>query len=274
MTDLRRLRLWTAALMLAPLLVGCGPDAPKPPFGSAVNVGVAQDSPGWGSSDTAGNRHGFDHDLANWLGQQMSFTPVPVIVRAKERETALKSGTVSLVVATYSITDARRKDVGFAGPYMFTQQGVMVRAADRGRYTRLADLRGKLVCATTNSTSIKQLHALAPAIGLVVVAKDVFDECVAGMRAGTIDALSTDQLLLFGMAQQDPQLYVLPGVAFGDQERYGIGVPKGDTAKCAVVTKQLKNFLASDIWDVFFDKNLPGADKTGHKPEPSQLDDC
>jgi glutamate transport system substrate-binding protein len=274
MTDRRGLRCLTALLTVATALAGCGQEPPGPVFESTVNVGGAPSSPGWGYGDSAANRRGFDHDLTNWLGQQIGFTPVPVMVTTRDRETALKNGIVKLVVATYSITDTRKKEVSFAGPYMLGYQGVMIRAADRDRYARLADLRGKTVCATTNSTSIRQLNELVPAIGIVVVAKDVYDQCLQALRARTIDAISTDQLLLYGMAMADPQAYVLPDVTFGQQERWGIGLPKGDKAKCEVIRKQLGNFLATDTWDVFFEKNLPGVDKTGHKPEPSQLEPC
>jgi ABC-type amino acid transport/signal transduction systems, periplasmic component/domain len=93
------------------------------------------------------------------------------------------------------------------------------------------------VCATTNSTSIRQLNDLVPAVGIVVVSRDVYDECRQALHAGTVDAISTDQLLLFGIAMADPEVYVLPDVTFGQQERWGVGLPKGDQAKCEVIRK-------------------------------------
>ncbi|MGH3860018.1 MAG: hypothetical protein ACRDSQ_10505 [Actinokineospora sp.] len=44
------------------------------------------------------------------------------------------------MVATYSITHERKELVTFAGPYLLSQQGVMVRASDRDDYRTLSDL--------------------------------------------------------------------------------------------------------------------------------------
>jgi glutamate transport system substrate-binding protein len=275
MTDLSRLRFWAALLMLTPLLVACGDEPPPPPvFPSAVNVGNSPSSRGFGWVDSAGHRHGFDHDLTEWFGQQIGFTPVPVDVIASTKENALQTGIVTLIVATYAITDARKRHVSFAGPYMLGYQGVMVRAEDRTKYARLQDLRGKSVCASAGSTSIEELKLIREPMGIAVVERNVYDECLQALHARAVDAISTDQLLLAGIAVSDPQVYVLPGVTFGNQVRWGIGVPKGDMAKCELIRKQIRYFLASDTWEVFFEKNLPGVDKTGHKPDPSQLDEC
>lgn len=108
--------------------------------------------------DAAGNRSGFDHDLTNWLGAQLGFTAVPTLALTKDREEELRSGRASLVIATYSITDKRQEKVDFAGPYMLSHQGIMVRTEDKDAYRTVADLRGKTVCVTSGSTSEQQVR--------------------------------------------------------------------------------------------------------------------
>ncbi|HVK26281.1 MAG TPA: transporter substrate-binding domain-containing protein [Actinokineospora sp.] len=262
-------------LLLALLLVvaGCGADAQEPAvFGKTVNIGVSPSSPGWGTADAAGVRSGFDYDFSNWLGQHLAFTPVPVTVLARDREIELQRGTIGMVVATYSITDARREQVGFAGPYMLSQQGVMVRAAEKEKYRTLADLTGKTICVTSGSTSAKQLRELGFPVS--VTEKDVYEQCRLALRDGQVDALSTDQLILYGLQKVDKETYVVPEIAFGQQERYGIGLPKGDKAKCEAVTTQIRTFLIDGYWDRFFAANLPGVPTEGHKPNPNRLNPC
>src|SRR5947209_18272516 len=93
-----------------------------------VLVGVVTDEPGFAELKPGGNeREGFDVDLARWLGDHVPpiFTPILVDLTIDTRERQLRE-TVQLIVATYSITDKRRKLVGFAGPYMYSKQGIMV----------------------------------------------------------------------------------------------------------------------------------------------------
>jgi glutamate transport system substrate-binding protein len=272
MIDVRAAGRVLLAVSLVAWLVGCGETTP-PVFPERVNVGGAPSSPGWGSGDPAGNRSGFDYQLTNYLGRELHFTPIHVTVLAKDRETSLETGIVSMVIATYSITDQRRKRVGFAGPYALTNQGIMVRAADSGKYRVVNDLNDKTICATTGSTSMEEL--LKAGLKITPVAKDVYEECRVALDNQDVDAVSTDQLLLFGISNAYPQkYYVPPSIQFGQQGQYGVGLPKGDKVKCDAVTEELKDFLAGDLWEQFFSRNLPGIPMTGHKPDPNKLYPC
>ncbi|MDK6877285.1 transporter substrate-binding domain-containing protein, partial [Escherichia coli] len=46
---------------------------------------------------------------------------------SKQREAMLQNGDVDMIVATYSITDARKNTVSFAGPYFIAGQDLLVR---------------------------------------------------------------------------------------------------------------------------------------------------
>ncbi|SDJ13708.1 amino acid ABC transporter substrate-binding protein, PAAT family [Actinokineospora alba] len=262
----------TTAVLLVLALVGCGAQADEPLFGKTVNVGVAPSSPGLGVGDSAGNRSGFDHDLSNWLGERLGFTPVPVVVLARDREAELGRGTVGMVVATYSITDDRKELVGFAGPYLLSQQGVMVRTDDKDKYRTLSDLSGKTLCVTAGSTSAKQARELGFPVSLAE--KEVYEQCRLALHANQVDAITTDQLILYGLQQVDSDTYVIPDITFGQQERYGIGLPKGDKAKCEAVTAKLKTFLNDGYWERFFASNLPNVPTAGHKPNVNKMNPC
>ncbi|HEX7303797.1 transporter substrate-binding domain-containing protein [Lentzea sp.] len=267
-----RTRFRISALVAAALLAGCSTPAP-PLFGKTTYVGQASSSPGWGFKDQAGYNTGFDFDLANWLGDQLGFTSVPVDVLASNRESQLQNGLVNLVVATYSITDPRREKVDFAGPYMVSHQGVMVRSEDRDSYHKAADLLGKSVCVTTGSTSEKQVTA---DLGVQVTIRQVstYEECRTLLREGKVDALSTDQLILYGIQHLDKEVHVPPDIVFGQEERYGIGLPKGSRAKCEAVRAKIVKFISDGTWYTLFKQNLPDVPVGDHKPDPSQLDPC
>ena len=69
-----------------------------------------------------------------------------------QRETLIQNDQVDYIVATYSITDARKKKVDFAGPYLDTGQSLLVRSGETD-ITGPADLaNGKRLCSVSGST--------------------------------------------------------------------------------------------------------------------------
>ena len=73
------------------------------------------------------------------------------------REPFLQNGEVDLVIASYSITDDRRKIVGQAGPYYVTGQQLLVKKGSDIK--SVDDVKGKEVCSVTGSTSLDNIEA-------------------------------------------------------------------------------------------------------------------
>jgi ABC-type amino acid transport/signal transduction systems, periplasmic component/domain len=259
-------------------LPGCQPDEPEttgctPKLGkSNINIGVKSDQPGWGFEENY-SRSGFDYDLANWLADQLCFTATFVNVSSAQREDYLISGRVDLVIATFSKTDERASRVSFAAPYVVNRQGVLVRAGD-DRIQRLSDLNGMAVCTASGTTSLVQLEA-AESVEITAVALTGFRECMDELLAGRVDAISTDQLILYGMAQHDPRLAVVPDLVFGHQERYGIGIPYGQIEWCEKLTAEIRKFIIGSTWDTYFRLHLPNVEQPArYRPDPNLLDRC
>lgn len=282
MTDRRLSRGRHVSMIAILLLAGCT-SAEEPPFPPNLNVGATPSSPGWNLRDDAGNRTGFDHALTEWLGKELDFTPVEVDVLTENREHDLRDRRVELVIANYSITDDRLDEVEIVGPYMITHQGVMVRKGDVGEYRSLDDLAGKRVCATNGSTSLDQIEN---DLGFKVtkVPKKVYEECRQALHDNEVDVVSTDQLMLYGIAGADDGVAVIPDITFGKEERYGVGLPLGDKVRCELIREKLRKFLADELWEQFFREHFPNlptrTDKPGddplktYKPDPDRLREC
>ena len=67
-----------------------------------------------------------------------------------------------------------------------------------------ADLSGKRVCAVSGTTSLSRVFALDPRPNLVGVTS--WTDCLLMMQQGQVDAISTDDVVLFGLAEQDPNV--------------------------------------------------------------------
>ena len=100
-----------------------------------------------------------------------------------QRETLISTGQVDMVVATYSITDARKEKVSFAGPYFIAGQDLLVRADDTS-ITGPDTLKGKKLCSVTGSTSAQKVKDAYPGVQLQEFA--TYSECLprAGQQGG------------------------------------------------------------------------------------------
>jgi glutamate transport system substrate-binding protein len=121
------------------------------------------------------------------------------------REAFLANGGVDLIFASYSITEARKQKVTFAGPYIVAHQDTMVRADSTG-IEKATDLEGKRICQVPGSNSYRRITDLPPdgKLGLKVqlVGALNWSECVAKLGGNNLDAVTSDDLLLAGFAAQ------------------------------------------------------------------------
>ena len=136
------------------------PDVRRDHERGTVKVGVKEDQPGLGYLDpTTGERTGFDVDIARWIAASLGFDEDKIeftAIPSANREQAIVNGDIDYYVGTYSITDKRKEQISFAGPYFVTGQGLLV-AADNDDITGPDDLAGKTVCSATGSTSIQRI---------------------------------------------------------------------------------------------------------------------
>lgn len=61
---------------------------------------------------------GFDVDVAKYIAKKLGYSEDQIIWKeapSKQREAMIQNGDVDMILATYSITDERKKAVSFAG---------------------------------------------------------------------------------------------------------------------------------------------------------------
>jgi glutamate transport system substrate-binding protein len=204
-----------------------------------LRIGVKADQPGLGLRLANGNFAGFDVDVARYVAAKLGVGPDHITfvpVTSATRETVLEDGSVDMVIATYSITPERGTKVTFAGPYYVAHQDTMVRAGETAIRT-VHDLRGKRLCAAAGSNSWKRVTQEL-GIAATLVKAPSYSACVAMLLAGKVDAVSTDDLILAGFAARAGPAVRILNAPFSD-ERYGIGLRKGDLSGCEAVNRAI-----------------------------------
>jgi glutamate transport system substrate-binding protein len=233
-----------------------------------VIVGVKNDQPGLGYQDAAtGERTGFDVDIARWIAASLGFEESQIEFRtipSANREQAIVNGDIDYYVGTYSITDAREQQIDFAGPYFITGQGLLV-AADTTDIAGPEDLSGKIVCSVTGSTPLQRIRdQYSPGD---TVEYDTYSQCVEQLKAGAVDAITTDEAILAGYVAQDPEGLKIAGEPFSE-ERYGVGLAQGDTALKTWINDLFTE--GGDVWTALFETHLAPAGISGEQPPVDQ----
>ena len=170
-----------------------------------------------------------------------------------------------MVIASYSITDERRKVVGQAGPYYVTGQQLLVKKGSPIK--SVADIKGKEVCSVTGSTSLDNVEAK----GAKPRGFDTYSECRDQVADGSVDSMTTDGAILLGYAAEDPDNLQVVGKPFSE-ERYGIGYSKKYPEMCQWITDTVKKAEDDGTWAKAFEATLG---KSGVKtPAPPKMDAC
>ena len=137
------------ALTCVVSLAGCGADEGS----DKIRIGIKFDQPGLGFKKS-GTYVGFDVDVAKYIAKKLGYTEDEIVWKeapSKQREAMLQNGDVDFIIATYSITDERKKVVDFAGPYFVAGQDLLVRKGESS-VKGPEDLNGKRLCSVTGST--------------------------------------------------------------------------------------------------------------------------
>ncbi len=228
-------------------------------------VGIKFDQPGLGLQKGA-EFSGFDVDVAHYVADKLGYSEDQVeFVQSvsAQRETMLSNGQVDMIVATYTISDARKEKVSFAGPYLVAGQGLLVNSDDTS-ITGPDSLDGKKLCSVSGSTPAQRIKDEYSA-GVQLYEAATYSECIELLGNGTIDAVTTDDSILAGFASlgEYEDKFKLVGDAFSE-EPYGVGFPKGSEL-CEKANEALTEMIDDGSWEQALKDNLGDA----YTPNPA-----
>jgi glutamate transport system substrate-binding protein len=260
------LRLLAAVgLALTLTVAGCG----RGDNGKITN-GVKFDQPGLGMKNPDGTVSGFDIDVARYVAGRLGYRPDDVVwleAPSGQREMLIRNGQVDYVVATYSITDARKKRVSFAGPYLTAGQSLLARANNNDITGPQSLQNNKKLCSVAGSTPAQRVKDKYP--GVQLQRYDTYSACIEALRNGAVDAVTTDDVILAGYAAQSPGTFKLVGQPFS-REEYGIGLKKNNNDLRTKINDAIVSMEQDGSWQAAFEKNLGASGYPA--PAPPQID--
>jgi polar amino acid transport system substrate-binding protein len=141
-------------------------------------------------------------------------------VVTNEKLSAVTNGTVDLTVSAVSMNCARLGSVDFSTEYYTAQHKLLVRSDSSIR--NIDETRGRRVCITAGSSSVKVLRREAP--DAIPVLRDARTDCLAALQQGQADAYLSHDSILIGMQEQDATTKILPQRL--NPQHYGIAISK------------------------------------------------
>ncbi|MFI5931157.1 glutamate ABC transporter substrate-binding protein [Actinoplanes sp. NPDC051494] len=235
--------------------------------------GVKADQPGLGLQ-TGSTYAGFDIEIAKIVAKGLGVPETGIEYKttvSANREPFIQQGQVDVVIATYTINDERKKVVNFGGPYYIAGQDLLVPTAST--ITGPEALAGKKVCSVSGSTPAKRIQTDYKDAQLQQF--DSYSKCVQALADGTVDAVTTDDIILAGYAAQDQYAgkFKVVGKKFSD-EPYGIGVKKTDTEGCNKINEILKAAASDGSYKAAWDSTLGKSGTAAPTLDVTKLTNC
>jgi glutamate transport system substrate-binding protein len=191
-----------------------------------ITIGTKFDQPLFGLTALDGTPEGFDVEIGKLIAKKLGISEDKIVWKeavSANREPFIQNGEVDIVVATYTINDKRKEVISFAGPYYMAGQSILVKADNKDIKSE-KDLVGQPVCSVTGSTPAANLAEL----GAEPLLTDTYTNCLEPLRGGQVVAVSTDNVILAGLAAQNEGEFKVVGKPF-TEEPYGIGLAHDDT---------------------------------------------
>lgn len=218
-----------------------------------INWGVKNDTKLFGLMNIETREvEGFDIDIAKeitkrLLGEegQANF----IEVTSKTRIPLLKNGNIDAIIATMTISDERKKQVDFSDIYFAAGQSLLV--PKDSDIKKVSDLGSEnTVLAVKGSTSAENIRVHAKDANILEL--ENYAEAFTALQSGQGDAMTTDNSILLGMSEENPN-FILAGDNFTN-EPYGIAIDKGQDSFVLEVNRALKEMKEDDTYAVIYKK--------------------
>lgn len=234
-------------MMIAATLTGCGQESDKKDgrtvyrtvdeikASGTINIGVFSDKSPFGYVDENGQYQGYDVYFANRIGQDLGVKINYVSTEAANRIEYLQTGKVDIILANFTVTPERAREVDFAAPYMNVALGVV--SPDSAVITSLEDIGPEdQVIVISGTTAETYLEKNDPNIRLQKY--DAYAEAKTAFENGNGVAWANDNTEVIAFAIENPG-YTVGIPSLGSADTIAPAVTKGN--------ESLLNWLNDEI---------------------------
>lgn len=216
-----------------------------------LRIAVFGDKKLFGYVDNDGSYQGYDIELGNQLVQNLGVKVKYISVDAANRAEYLISNKVDIILANFTVTDERKKQVDFALPYMKVSLGVV--SPKTGLITDVKQLEGKTLIVTKGTTAETYFEKNHPEIKLQKY--DQYSDSYQALLDGRGDAFSTDNTEVLAWALENKGFEV--GItSLGDPDTIAAAVQKGNQELLDFINKDIEKLGKENFFHKAYEKTL------------------
>lgn len=245
---MKRLTAILLALLFTIAVVGCGKPAAAPAETAAAPaadsdwayvqqkgkliVGITEYEP-MNYYDTDGTLIGFDTEFTKAVCAKLGVEPEFVVIDWDSKELELKNKNIDCIWNGLTVTEERKANMDFSTSYLRNQQVVVIRAADKDKYTAAEDFDGLTVVAEGGSAGAAAIAAGMPNAAYTEMGAQA--DALLEVKSGTAEAAVIDLTMakaMTGAGTDYADLMIVDSIDMMDEE-YAIGFRVGSdiTAK-------------------------------------------
>ena len=217
-----------------------------------VNIGVFSDKSPFGYVDENGEYQGYDVYYGNRIGQDLGVKINYVSTEAANRIEYLQTGKVDIILANFTVTEERAKEVDFALPYMNVALGVI--SPDSAVITALdqigADDEVIVISGTTAETYLEKNH---PEIKLQKY--DAYAEAKTAFENGNGVAWANDNTEVIAFAIENPG-YTVGIPSLGSADTIAAAVTKGNETLLKWMNDEIAALGAENFFHADYEATL------------------
>ncbi len=214
-----------------------------------IRIAVDLGSPPFGMNDASMQPTGSDVESAKLLAADLGYKLDLVQVSSPNRVPFLLTGKTDLVMASFSISEERKKVIDFSEPYGVIQ--IIIAAPKSVAIKDLNDIVGKRVATTRGSTNDKEVTTQAPQADMVRYDDDA--TLITALISGQVNILASSPQTMAAINARRPQDPLEVKVVVKTNP-YAIGIRKGDDALRAVVDEWVKTNLRNGKLNTIYTK--------------------
>ena len=229
-----------------------------------IVIGVFSDKAPFGYVDENGEYNGYDVYFAERIAKDLGVEVEYVSTDPASRVEYAATGKVDIILANFTVTEERAKQVDFALPYMKVMLGVV--SPDEALITDVADLADKTLIVVKGTTAETYFEKNYPEVELQKY--DEYADAYIALLDGRGDAFSTDNTEVLAWALSNPGFSV--GIdALGNADTIAPAVQKGNTTLLDWLNEEIETLGAENFFHADYAETL--APVYGDAADPDSL---
>jgi polar amino acid transport system substrate-binding protein len=193
----------------------------------SIIIAVKSDYKPWGFAGPTGNLQGMEVDLARNIAERLKVKLALVPAVSSNRVQLLNEGKADIVLATFSVTEERKKQVTFVEPSYYAAMTAVLHKTGSGIGNE-ASLKGRAICAVAGNYSNK---TVAPFVGRDLIESKTLTEAEDRLRSGVCEGVNFDDVVLLYQIKSEWdkwQNYDISLLMSVTPAPWGIAIPLGE----------------------------------------------